>query len=379
MTLSILAPARFQAHDLANLLETTGLETEWIVFQTNPFAALEKARGLFSILIDAQEVLRPTEYLALFDPLFSGAADVVLADPPCQTLSFRTTLIQSIPLHAGPSELPREILSKAARRHARIHSAHTGSLPRVTLTDRSLLPLDLYRDPGVAMLGELSRARKFTRWMADTIAPYVRGNVLEIGAGIGNLTELLAPLASNYTATDTPGEHLIELRRRLASYPNLRVEICDAAEPDDYRSFTGRFDSVVCLNVLEHISDDRSALQNIYSALRAGGRAIVLVPQGAAAFGSLDEVLHHQRRYSESELHEKMSSAGFIVEDILYFNRITYPGWILNSRILRRRSLSPVQLQLFNLLVPLWRRIDPLLPWPSTSLIAVGVKDEHAR
>ncbi len=170
-----------------------------------------------------------------------------------------------------------------------------------------------------------------------------------------------------------------ELRARLANRSDLRTGVCDAAEPKDFLDLKSEFDTVICLNVLEHVEADSTALANIYSCLQFGGKAIVLVPQGARAFGSLDQVLHHKRRYSEAELHQKMTEAGFRVERVLRFNRSTYPGWIWNARILRRKTLGSIQLKIFDLLVPVWRRIDRYLPWPPTSLIAIGVKEQPAR
>ncbi len=71
-----------------------------------------------------------------------------------------------------------------------------------------------------------------------------------------------------------------------------------------------------------------------------------------------------------------MRTTGFRVEKILEFNRITYPGWYVNGRILKRRTFSRFQLSVFDRLVPLWRRIDPMLPWPPTSIIGIGVRDD---
>ncbi len=224
------------------------------------------------------------------------------------------------------------------------------------------------------MLRQMSRARRFNRWMADTISPFIAGDVLEIGAGIGNLTEFLASARSRYVATDTHHDQLVELRSRLAFIPNLETAACDAADPRDFASLRNSFDTLICLNVLEHIADDAASLANIYSALRPQGKAVVLAPQGAGAFGSLDEVLEHKRRYSKRELEAKLSTAGFHIEKIIPFNRATYPGWILNARILRRRTLSTTQLRVFDLLVPLWRQVDAYLPWPPASLIAVAIK-----
>ncbi len=225
------------------------------------------------------------------------------------------------------------------------------------------------------MLFQMARARHFNRWMADTIAPFVRGNVLEIGAGIGNLTEFLSPLADHYVALDTEEEHLEALQRRLPQQTNVDRLFSDAADPSAFESLRERFDTVIALNVLEHIPDDEATLRNIHDSLRPGGLTIVLVPQCKIAFGSLDEVLEHQRRYSRRELRGKMRAAGFRLDRMLQFNRATLPGWILNSRILRRRTLSNTQLLLFNAVVPFVRRVDRYLPWPATSLIAIAVKE----
>ena len=134
-------------------------------------------------------------------------------------------------------------------------------------------------------------------------------------------------------------------------------------------------DSVVCLNVVEHIENDLLGLRNIYSALRPGGKAIVLVPQGQGVFGTLDVALGHYRRYSRTELAARMKECGFRVERVLEFNRATYPGWFFNGRILRKRTFSRFQLSVFDMLVPFWRRVDRLLPWPPTSVIGIGIRE----
>jgi hypothetical protein len=70
-----------------------------------------------------------------------------------------------------------------------------------------------------------------------------------------------------------------------------------------------------------------------------------------------------------------MKASGLRLEQMLEFNRITYPGWFISGRILRRTTFSRFQLSVFDRFVPLWRRIDRALPWPPTSIIGVAVKD----
>jgi SAM-dependent methyltransferase len=133
-------------------------------------------------------------------------------------------------------------------------------------------------------------------------------------------------------------------------------------------------DTVICLNVLEHLEHDLPCLRNIYSALQPGGRAIILVPEGQNLFGQMDVVLGHYRRYSREQLRARMQEAGFTVETILNFNRVSRPAWFLSSRVLRRSRLGRFQLKLFDKMVWLWRRIDRFIPWKPTSIIAIAHK-----
>ena len=236
------------------------------------------------------------------------------------------------------------------------------------------LTRDIYLDSGAQILDTLAHTPKFNDWMADTVRGAAGSRVLELGAGIGNLTQKLLPRRKLYFATDIDDEHMARLRIRFQNKPNLNVCRCDLTNPEDFAPLAGRFDTVICLNVVEHVEHDQVALANIASALSEGGRAVVLVPQGQAVYGTLDEVLGHYRRYSPVELQRKMEEAGLQVERIIQFNRVTLPAWFVNGRVFKKRTFGRFQLWAFDHLVWLWRRIDRWLPWPSVSLIAVGVK-----
>ena len=233
-----------------------------------------------------------------------------------------------------------------------------------------------YKDAGSNILATMSRAKRFNLWMANTIAPFVKGEVLELGAGIGNLTMLLANGKDRYHATDTDEEQLFELRSRTEYRPDVVSSRFDFSRAEEVERFRQSADTVVCLNVLEHLEDDRKALVHIRQCLRSGGSVIVLVPQGPELFGSIDTVLEHKRRYTRDDLVQKMAGAGLRVDQVIEFNRATRPGWYLNSKVLQRKTISPIQLALFDLMVPVWRRVDQHLPWPANSLIAIGVADE---
>jgi SAM-dependent methyltransferase len=321
-------------------------------------------------------------------------ADLNLTDMETCYKAFRTSLVQSIPLRSNRFGIEPELTIKLARREVRIYETPISYHGRTYLGGKKIglkdavqaiavilryaFTKDIYVNSGPEILEALSDARRFNDWMADTIRPYVGKRVLEIGAGIGNLTRALVPRRQCYVAADIDSEHIARLQTRFQHRPNLRVCYCDLSDPRDFEGFQGQMDSIVCLNVLEHVKDDMQSLRNMHAALVPGGRAIVLVPHGQEIFGTLDEVLGHYRRYSHQELRDKMEQVGFRVERILEFNRISRPGWYVTGRILKKTSLSPLQLKVFDRLVWLWRRIDAHLPWPPTSIIAIAVKQQGA-
>jgi SAM-dependent methyltransferase len=150
----------------------------------------------------------------------------------------------------------------------------------------------------------------------------------------------------------------------------MNVSYIDGASGESFPK-DQNFDTVVCLNVIEHVPDDVGALRNIHNVLADGGTAIILVPFGPKLFGSLDEVLGHCRRYTEEQIISAAQQAGFQVEKILKFNRPGVPAWWLNGKLMKRRTFGLGQIRLLNALTPLFRLIDPWLPLPPLSIIAI--------
>lgn len=388
--------------------------------------AIENATGEFSVVQDSDLEYNPQDLPNVLRPLLEGHADAVfgsrflvagerrvlyfwhslanwvlttfcnamadlnLTDMETGYKAFRTSLVRSIPLRCERFGIEPELTLKLAQRGAAIYEVPISYRGRTYAEGKKIglwdaihavwiiavfgLRRDIYIDHGPRILDALAQTPRFNSWMADTIRPYVGEDVLEIGAGIGNLTQYLSPRRRSYLATDIDEEHLSRLAVRFQDRPNLDLRRCDLSNPEDFRALEGKLDTVVCLNVLEHVEDDNTGLANIAASLVPGGRAIVLVPQDQSIYGSLDRVLGHCRRYAEADLRAKMERAGLGVETVLYFNRITRPGWILNGRILGREDFGRFQLSIFDRLVWLWRRIDHVIPWPAVSLIAIARK-----
>jgi len=226
-------------------------------------------------------------------------------------------------------------------------------------------------DPtGAATLERLAEAPRFNRWMFDRVRPWVGDRVLEIGSGIGNLSQFLVDRAS-VVLTDTTPEYLERLRERFGHLPSVEIMRLYLPTVDDAVAHR-RFDTIVCLNVLEHVADDGLSLAAIRSLLDRGGRLILLVPALPSLYGSLDRALGHVRRYTPRELRTKFDHAGLRMEHLEYFNLAGLPGWWLAGRVLRRTLIPTASLRWFDALVPLFR-LERLLPWRiGQSLIAIG-------
>jgi SAM-dependent methyltransferase len=223
---------------------------------------------------------------------------------------------------------------------------------------------------GAATLERLAAAPRYNSWMFDRLRPWVGRRVLEIGAGIGNMSAFLVD-RERVVLTDTEPYYLDRLRARFAD--RSHVAVAERRLPGvDPRLVAERFDTVVCLNVLEHIEDDRASLSAMRDLLQPGGRLVLLVPALRVLYGTLDEALGHFRRYAPGEVTEKLGAAGFRLRHLEYFNLAGVPGWWLTGRVLRRRLIPTAALRWYEALVPLFR-LERLLPWRiGQSLIAVG-------
>jgi SAM-dependent methyltransferase len=126
--------------------------------------------------------------------------------------------------------------------------------------------------------------------------------------------------------------------------------------------------------VLEHIKDEHAALRNMHAVLKPGGSLVLVVPAGRWLHGSMDRVLGHWRRYSKKGLVEQLAREGFVVETAFSMNKPGVLGWWMNGKVLGRKTLGKLQMKLFNVLVPLFRLADPLLPWTGLSLVVVARK-----
>ncbi len=396
-------------------------------------AALRSAQsactGDYVVIQDADLEYDPANYPSLLAPLLSGQADAVygsrfaggrtrrvllysheignriltafsnlatdfnLTDMSTGAKVFRGDLFRSIPICCDGFGFEPEITAKLSRLDCRLYEVpidyHGRSYlagKKVRWRDGLLMALSIIRfrlsdglkgiDEGLETLQSMRLARRYNRWVIGRIAPFIGDRVLEAGAGIGNLTAHLLD-RELIVAADDNSDYLERLAANFANNPNVQFTALDLENTNELLKLRKhRFDTIVCVNVIEHLKPDEGVLRNFFEILEPGGRAIILAPQGRWLYGSIDRALGHHRRYLRAEMRQKMERAGFKIDEIFGLNRIAPPFWFINGRVLRRTSVPGAQVRFFDRLVPLVKIFDRLLPLPPLSIIAIGRKGQ---
>ena len=386
--------------------------------------AVAEMTGDLAIFQDADLEYDPRDYPAMLRPILEGRADVVfgsrfagierkvlyfwhsLANHFLTLLSnmlndtnwtdmetcykaFRAECLRAIPLESDRFGIEPEITAKVSRNRLRLYEipiSYNGRKydegKKITWRDglAALWFIVKYRfssnysDPGKVTLDALEQAPRFNEWMYETVRPWLGSRVAELGVGRGNLSRHIRKHGS-VLLTDYRIDYLTELQRRWADQPGLQIGKLDMTAREDYaqlRAFAP--DSVVFLNVLEHIEDDRAVLANLFEVMPAGSRLVILVPFNMKLYSEFDKALGHFRRYGMGELEAKFREAGFEVERQLFFNKVGVFAWYVANTLGRQGALKPWQLRVYNALTPVFKVLDRVLPMSGLSTVVVGRK-----
>ena len=219
-------------------------------------------------------------------------------------------------------------------------------------------------------LDNLDGAENYAHWILEMVAPFLGGEVLEVGAGHGTFTALLAQRQVRVVATDLSERCVGVLQDRFGGVANVEVvhgDINSVAE-------RGPFNTVILINVLEHIEDDDAALRVLSGSLEAGGRLILWVPAFDALYAEFDRKVGHFRRYERDGLTAQLSRAGFRIVEMRYANALGAMAWWVVARMLRGTPTRRTSVNLFDrYAVPVVKWLESRRPPPfGQSIFAVA-------
>lgn len=224
----------------------------------------------------------------------------------------------------------------------------------------------------ISIQRDLAKAEKYNKAVLDNFKGFIGNNILEVGCSIGNITKLLLN-KKHVVGIDILPDAVSIIKKRYAQ-KNLKTFVFDISDKKCLQLKKYEFDTILCLNVLEHIKDDAAALKNMHDLLD-NGNLLLLVPAHRWLYGSVDAADGHYRRYTKRELCCKVQKAGFKIKRINYFNMLGIPGWYLNGRIFRKEQNDSKLLSVFNMICPYVFKLETLMGNPyGQSLICICTK-----
>lgn len=241
----------------------------------------------------------------------------------------------------------------------------------VKFLSNSLVKKTLHRD-----LKMMMKQKNFNNWQYNTIKPYLKGDILETGSGCGTFSEkIVKDFRGKIYLTENDKFFIGKLKKRFKS-KRVKVIYSDLNNEKNIKEIENEFDSVVCLNVLEHVENDILALNSMRKLLRSGGNLILLVPAHKSLYSPIDRALGHYRRYSKEELEEKTEKAGFKTKKAFWFNMLAIPGRLVSGNMLKNKELDSFSLSVFNKLVPLFSFIESKILFNSIGISRVLILEK---
>lgn len=226
---------------------------------------------------------------------------------------------------------------------------------------------------GQETLESMSLALWYNNWTLRQFESFLKGQILEVGSGIGNFTSKLTEYG-HVTAIDI-NDHYLKYLKQLG-YRDL--EMGEGNIEKGRYFFTGRrFNTIVCLNVLEHIADDTQALKNLYHLLKKEGHLVLLVPTNPHLFGEIDKSIGHYRRYDKGQLVARLKATGFEIIRSRRINFLGGIGWWFSGKVLKSKTVKPSSIQIFNLIAPLALAVENLFEPPiGTSVLVIAKRSK---
>lgn len=223
-------------------------------------------------------------------------------------------------------------------------------------------------------LEALATLHRYQNWIVESFQPYLSGRAIEFGAGIGNISMLVRSHVSTFDLVEPSANLAAPLKQRFGEDENIAIyeETLETHLP---KIADETYDSVVLVNVMEHIEDDVAALEGLYRILKPGGHLMLFVPALKFLYSDLDALVGHFRRYQRTELNDRVADAGFDIIVSKYFDVIgVAPWWLLNTKM-GATGFNPLLVGIYDaVFAPLSRGLESLVSPPFGKNILLVVR-----
>ena len=233
-------------------------------------------------------------------------------------------------------------------------------------------------------LEAMAWAENYHRWIIRMFAPYLGRHIVEVGAGLASFSELI--LKYHKCESLSLVEPSTEMYQQLVVNAPLLTKSKDETRIDTYQSSFVDVaplirskqtpDSIIYVNVLEHIADDELELTTIQQTLTVGGRVFLFVPALPWLYGAFDERVGHVRRYTKRSLEDKLKRAGFKTVLSSYFDVVGIAPWWIKYCLLRSVTMEPASVRFYDrFIVPAVSRMEAVIRPPlGKNVIVVAEK-----
>ncbi|CAN5849936.1 hypothetical protein BH23ACT4_BH23ACT4_01240 [soil metagenome] len=385
--------------------------------------AIEHMSGDVAIVQDADLEYDPNEYPKVLGPILAGDADAVygsrfassevrrvlffwhslgnkfltmmsnmandlnLTDMETCYKAVKADVLRSLRLTSDRFGLEPEITARLAHSGARIYEVPISYRGRTYAEGKNIgwkdgvealwlifkfrfIDNKATSNPGHTTLESLSLTPSVSSWMLSEFRPFIGDSIFEAGCGSGNITAHLIRSRS-LRVVDIDPSHVQSVEKRFGHLENVQANVADLETSETYVGEP--VDSVICINVLEHLDKPQLAVEGFSRLLGSGGHALILVPAHDWLFSAADIALEHRKRYTKAEVRTMLESADLDVIKCQEFNRLGVLGWYVN-KLLGRTTITKLQARVFGTVLPLAKQIERFRFLPGLSVVAVARK-----
>ncbi len=180
----------------------------------------------------------------------------------------------------------------------------------------------------ITFSSSMSEAVNYNRWVIDIFRPFLGKSVLEVGIGHGGFYELVKDDVEEYAGVDID-EGLVKHARSIN--PGQKYYHADITDPELVERLPHKFDSILCINVIEHIEQDRLAAENMLSLLNPGGHLLLFTPAFMKLYTDMDKLAGHHRRYTKQTISDIIPEENCEITKLRYFNSVGGIAWWMNK------------------------------------------------